>query len=100
MSADAFIASVRSSLRRSLFQRLKPLGLSQDEVNRMVTMAVSRAIVLTGVQDLALIAAATGPVVDALATAEPDSPALANFNTVRDGVGTPIRDLVERVIEL
>lgn len=100
MSAEAFVASVRSSLRRSLFQRLKPLGLSQDEVNRMVTMAVSRAIVLTGVQDLAQIAAASGPVLDALTDAEPDSPALASFKTVRDNVGSPIRDLLEVRIEV
>lgn len=95
MSAETFVASVRTSLRRSLFQRLKPLGLSQDEVNRLVSQATSRAVELSGVQDLAAIAAATGPVLDALTAAAPTSPALANFRTVRDNVGSPIRDLVE-----
>ena len=96
MSADAFLSSVRSSLRRSLFQRLKPLGLSQDEVNRLVTQATSRAMALSNLADLAVIASATGPVVAALTTAAPTSPALASFNTVRDSVGDPVRDLVEQ----
>ena len=99
MSADAYLASVRSSLRRSLFQRLKPLGLSQDEVNRLVTVATGRVMDLSNVADLAALASAAGPVVAALTTAAPDNPALASFNTVRDNVRDPVRDLIEQQVE-
>lgn len=99
MSTDAFLASVRSSLRRSLFQRLKPLGLSQDEVNRLVTQATSRAMALSNVADLAALASVAGPVVAALETASPGNPALAGFNTVRDNVRDPVRDLIEQQVE-
>lgn len=99
MTAEVFLAAVRSSLRRSLFQRLKPLGLSSDEVNRLVTVATSRAMALSGVKDLADLAVAAGPVVDALATAAPGDPALANFEAVRQGVAGPVGDLVDQQIE-
>ncbi len=94
MSADAFIEQVRTSLRRSLFQRLRPLGLSQDEINRLVTQATTRSIALSGVQELAAIAVSVGPVAAALESAVPDSPALANYRTVRDQVRDPIRELI------
>lgn len=99
MSADAFIAAVRVSLRRSLFQRLKTLGLSQDEVTRLVTVATGRAMDISGVKDLAAIASAAGPVVDALTTAAPDSPALASFNAVRDTVRDTVGDLLQQELE-
>lgn len=94
MSAEAFIEQVRTSLRRSLFQRLRPLGLSHDEINRLVTQATSRAIILAGVQDLAELTSAAGPVVDALTTAVPDSPALVAFKQVREQVRGPVRELL------
>lgn len=94
MSADAFIEQVRTSLRRSLFQRLRPLGLTQDEINRLVSQATTRAMALSGVQELAAVAVAAGPVAVALQTAAPDSPALANYRTVREQVRDPIRQLM------
>nr|WP_313430136.1 hypothetical protein [Brevundimonas diminuta] len=96
MSADAFIEQVRTSLRRSLFQRLRPLGLSQDEVNRLVSHATSRAMILSGIQELAAVAIAAGPVADALQTAAPDSPALVQYRNVREQVRDPIRNLMQQ----
>ena len=38
----AFVGAVNRSLRRSLFQKLAPLGLSQDQVTRLVADATRK----------------------------------------------------------
>ncbi|KQR52981.1 hypothetical protein [Brevundimonas sp. Leaf168] len=41
---DVFIAEVRRSLRAALFQKLRPYGLSQDDVTQLVAAATTSAM--------------------------------------------------------
>lgn len=92
---DAFIAEVRRSLRASLFKQLRPYGLGQDEITRLVASATTRAIALANVRDLATIAQAATPPIDALRVADPANPTLATYDAVRGGLSGPVRDLTE-----
>lgn len=93
--SDAYIAAARRSMRRSLFQRFKKMGMPQDQIVQNVAKVSGAMLEQAGVADLAVLAAAAGPLRDALSTAAPGDPALATFNAVKDGVGTPVRDLLE-----
>lgn len=93
--SDAYIAAARRSMRRSLFQRFKAMGLSQDRITQNVAAVSGAMIEQAGVVDLAVLAAAAGPLRTALAAAAPADPALATFDSVKEGVGTPVRDLLE-----
>lgn len=97
---DVFIGEVRRSLRRSLFQKLKPYGLSQDDVTKLVATAVTRAIALSNIRELAVVATAATPVVDALRTADPTNPRLADYDAVRAGLPDRVQELTEmQVVE-
>lgn len=93
--ASAFIASVRRSVRKSLFQRFAPLALGQDETNRMVATVSSAAVRVAAVADLAAVAAATGPLKAALAAVAPEDPALAAFADATSGVSPDVMELVD-----
>lgn len=95
---DVFVGEVRRSLRRSLFQKLKPYGLGQDEVNKLVAGAVTRAIALANIRDLATIAQAARPPIDALRVADPTNPTLATYDAVRGGLSGPVRDLTDAAV--
>ncbi|WP_312599162.1 hypothetical protein [Brevundimonas sp.] len=96
---DVFIAEVRRSLRASLFTRLRPYGLSQDEVTRLVASATDNAMKTAAIPDLAVAASLSGPVADALRTAAPDSPALKTYDAARKGLPDGVRELAERAPE-
>ncbi len=96
---DVFIAEVRRSLRASLFTRLRPFGLSQDEVTRLVASATDSAMKVAAIPALASAAGLSAPVANALRTAAPDSPALAAYDAARADLPDGVRELVDAVIE-
>lgn len=91
---NAFVGAVKTRIRRSLFTRLRGLGLPQDELTRVVSGGTLSVIDRAGVGDLAALAQASGPVVAALQVADPTNPALAEFNTVRERVRDDVSDLI------
>jgi hypothetical protein len=93
---DVFIAEVRRSLRASLFTRLRPYGLSQDDVTRLVASATDNAMKAAAIPDLAVAASLSGPVADALRAAAPESPALKTYEDTRKGLSSGVRQLAER----
>ena len=93
---DVFIAEVRRTLRATLFTRLSPFGLSQDEVTRLVATATDSAMKAAAIPDLAVAASLSGPVADALRAAAPDSPALKTYEDTRKGLSSGVRQLAER----
>lgn len=92
---DAFVSEVTGSIRRSMFHRLKGLGLQQDQVTHLVAGATREAVSRALVADLVALARAAGPVVAALEAAAPDDPALAAFVAAKGGVVPPVAELVE-----
>lgn len=93
---DVFIAEVRRSLRQSLFQKLKPYGLSQDDVTALVASATSKAMAVADIPALATAAALSAPVADALRTAAPNNPALADYDAARAALPSRVRELSAR----
>lgn len=96
----AFVGAVNRSLRRSLFQKLAPLGLSQDQVTRLVADATSRAIVLANVKELATAAQIAAPVVQALRETAPSNPALATYEERRAQLPGRIQDVMDAATEV
>ncbi len=97
---DVFIAEVRRSLRASLFTRLRPYGLSQDEVTRLVASATDNAMKVAAIPDLVVAASLSGPVADALRAAAPESPVLRTYDEARNGLSSGVRELAERPLEV
>ena len=93
---DVFIAEVRRSLRASLFTRLRPYGLSQEDVTRLVASATDSAMKAAAIPDLAIAASLSGPVADALRAAAPESPVLKTYEDTRKGLSSGVRQLAER----
>lgn len=91
---DTFVNDVTRSIRRSLFNRLRTLAVSQDELTRIVSGATRAAVGRSQVADMAAVLAAAGPVVTALEAAAPSDPALAAFATVRDAAAGSVQDLL------
>lgn len=94
---DTFVAQATQSVRRSLFLRLRGLGLSQSELTRLVAGGSKAAVKQAQVADLAVAAAAAGPVVAALQAAAPGDPALAGYQAVRDSLPSGIQQIVDYV---
>lgn len=90
---DVFVGAVKTRIRRSLFTRLRGLGLPQDDVTRIVSGGTLSVMDRAGVNDLAALAVASRPVVQALREAAPESPVLAEFDSVRLGVREDVAQL-------
>ena len=91
---DVFVADVTRSIRRSLFNRLRTLAVSQDQLTQIVSGATRSAVARAQVSDMAAVLAAAGPAIAALEAAAPSDPALAAFVTVRDAAPSDVQSLL------
>lgn len=82
---DTFVADVTRSIRRSLFHRLRGLGVGQSELTALIASTTRAAVERARVSDLAIIAAAAGPMAEALGATAPEDPALAAFIAAKTG---------------
>lgn len=98
-AVDAFVASITTSIRRALFQRLKALPLSQSELTAMVATATRDAVDRTYVVDLAAVAVAGGSASEAYAAAmeegDPLDPAVVAWRERRAAAPLLVRQLFE-----
>lgn len=95
MCAEAFVADVTTSIRRSLFQRLKTHGFSQSELTGIIAGAAKAAVLRARVSDLATLAGAARDMAETLGVSAPDDPALAAFLVVKDNLPDDVRILVD-----
>lgn len=97
-SIDAFVASITTSIRRSLYQRLKTLPLSDTEMTTLLATATRAAIDRSYVADLAAIAVAGGPLAAALADTvpegDPQSPEVVAWRQRRDRAPLLVREML------
>lgn len=87
----AFVNDVTRSIRRSLHSRLRTMAISQDELTHIVSGATRAAVQRAHLSDLAALAAAAAPVIDAL-PAE-DATRIA-FEAATAGLSDPVRELL------
>ena len=92
---DTFVADVTRSVRRSMLNRLKGLGLGQDQLRITVATAAKAAVARAQVSDMAAVLAAAGPAIAALEAAAPSDPALAAFIAVRDTSSADVQALLD-----
>ncbi|MFN3354359.1 MAG: hypothetical protein ACK4Z5_12180 [Brevundimonas sp.] len=96
---DAFVNDVTRAIRRSIYQRLKERGFSQDELTAVVSTATRAALQRAGVRDLAALASAGAQVAAtyeaALPPGDPLPPSLESWKVTRDSSPERIRPLLE-----
>jgi len=93
MTVDELTAEVTVRVRRSLFQRLKHLNISQSELTGLVAGATKAAITRAGVSELAEMALAGAAVAATVEALDPDDAALVEWKARRTTVNPRIRDL-------
>lgn len=91
---DAFVADVTSSIRRSLFRRLKDHGFTQSELTGIIAGAAKRAVERARVAELADLARRSGSMAAALEAAAPDDPALLAYRDATAGLPDDVAGLV------
>jgi len=95
VTPDQLVSEITVSIRRSLFQRLKTLPISQSELTGLIATA-TRAVITKGqVGDLAVMAAEGANLAGVVEAADPDDPALFTWKSRRSGMDPKIRDLTE-----
>lgn len=96
-AVDAFVASITTTIRRSLFQKLKGLEISQSELTALVASATREAIAKSYVADLAVIAVAGGAAAEAYGETAPEGdpmdPSVVAWRERRDGAPLLVREL-------
>lgn len=96
-AVDAFVASISTSIRRSLYQRLKGLNLSQTELTALLATATRTAVERTYVAELAAVATAGAAGAEAYAAAmeegDPLDPAVIAWRERRDSAPLLVREL-------
>lgn len=96
-AVDAFVASITTSIRRALFQKLKGLDISQSELTALVAAATRDAVSKSYAPELAAIAVAGGAAAEAYGESapegEPMDPAVVAWRERRNQAPSLVREL-------
>ena len=92
-----FVTAVTASVRRSLYQRLKSMPLSQTELTAIISTAAKLAIERAHVAELATLAVAGGAAAEAyggtIGEEDPLDPTLETWRDRKNNASSPVREL-------